>query len=195
MIKVKASEPLRSQKTRDRILIAARTLFGEQGFEKTTIRAIGAAAHIHPSMVMRYYSSKEQLFAAAARIDFCIPDLALVTSEGRGAALVRHVLEMWEGAASGELQAILRAAGTHELARRRLAEVVEKQAVPAIRSVLPSDHLEERLGVIIMQISGLVLSRYLFRHPSVTALDRETIVRQLGAAIQVQLTGQTRSKV
>ena len=185
---MKNSKPLRSQETRDRILIAARRLFSEEGFEKTTIRAVGAAAGIHPSMVMRYYGSKDELFAAAAKIDFRMPDLALVPSANRGAALVTHVLERWEGAASEELQAILRAAGTHELARRRLAEVVEKQAVPAIKRILPADRVEERLGLIIIQIAGLVLSRYLFRHPSVTALDHETIILHLGAAIQVHIT-------
>ena len=173
---MKNAKPLRSQKTRDCILIAARRLFGEQGFEKTTIRAVGAAAAINPSMVMRYYSSEEELFAAAARVDFRMPDLALVSSASRGVALVTHVLEQWEGAASEELQAIVRAAGTHEFARPRLAEVVEKQAVPAIRSVPPVDRIEERLGPIIMQVAGLVLSRYLFRHPSVTVLSQETII-------------------
>ena len=186
---MKNAKPLRSQGTRDRILIAARRLFGEEGFEKTTIRAVGAAASIHPSMVMRYYSNKEELFAAAAKIDFRMPDLALVPSADRGVALVTHVLDRWEGAASEELQAILRAAGTHELARRRLGELVETQAVPVIIQILPADHREQRLGLIIMQIAGLVLSRYLFRHPSVTVLDRETIIRELGAAIQVHMTG------
>ena len=102
------TKPLRSQGTRDRILIAARQLFAEEGFEKTTIRAVGAAAAIHPSMVMRYYSSKDELFAAAAKIDFRMPDLAAVPPANRGVALVTHVLERWEGAASDELQAILR---------------------------------------------------------------------------------------
>ncbi|MBP0651818.1 TetR/AcrR family transcriptional regulator, partial [Mycobacterium tuberculosis] len=59
----------RSQPTRDRILKAARTLFAELGYEKTTIRAIAAAADINVSMVIRYYGSKEELFVAAARFD------------------------------------------------------------------------------------------------------------------------------
>ena len=181
-------KPLRSQATRDRILDAARQLFGEVGFEKTTIRAVGKAAAIHPSMVMRYYSSKEELFAAAAKISFRMPDMLVVPLAERGEALVRHVLERWEGAGSDELQAILRAAGTHELARRRLAELVEEQAVPAIRSMLPGDHREERVGFIIMHIAGLVLSRYLFRHASVTTLNREAIIRRFGAAIQLHIT-------
>ncbi|MDT5208004.1 MAG: hypothetical protein QOF67_419, partial [Mycobacterium sp.] len=47
------------------ILAAARQRFAESGFERATIRAIAADANIDPSMVMRYFGSKDQLFAAA----------------------------------------------------------------------------------------------------------------------------------
>ena len=182
-------KPLRSQATRDRILHEARRLFAEQGFEKTTIRAVAAAADINPSMVMRYYSSKEELFATAARIDFRIPDLTALPPASRGVALVTHVLDRWEDpAASDELQILLRAAGTHELARRRLVELIEKQAVPVIRRVVSRDRTEERLGLIIVQLTGLVLSRYFLHHPSTIVLKRAVIIRQIGATVQRYMT-------
>lgn len=53
------TKPLRSQVTRDRILNEARRLFAELGYERTTIRAIAAAANINASMVMRYWGCKE----------------------------------------------------------------------------------------------------------------------------------------
>jgi len=182
----KSAKPLRSQATRDRILVEARRLFAEQGFERTTIRAVAAAADINPAMVMRYYHSKEELFATAARIDFQMPDLAALPLEQRGEALIAHVLDRWE--AGDELPALLRAAGTHEAARSRLVEVVGEQAAPVIAGVLPADRPSERLALIIMQIAGLVLSRFVLRHPSVMALDRTMIVRQIGAVVQACLT-------
>ena len=182
------SEPLRSQPTRDRILGAAKRLFAEHGFEKTTIRAVAQAAGVHASMVMRYYGSKEGLFAKAARIDFRLPELALLPLETRGTALINHILDSWEGPNNEELQALLRAAGTHPLARQRLAELVQEQAVPVIRRAISGDHVDERLGLIVIQIAGLVLSRHFLKHPSVLALDRETIVRRLGNAVQVYLS-------
>ena len=42
------AKPLRSQKTRDRILSEARRLFAEHGFENTAIRAVGEAAKGQP---------------------------------------------------------------------------------------------------------------------------------------------------
>ncbi len=184
-----AAKPLRSQETRDRILTEARRLFAEQGFENTTIRAIASAAKINPSMVIRYYRSKEELFATAAEIEFRVPDLTALAPSDRGEALVRHILDRWEGPDSaGELQVLLRAAGTHELARNRLVALVEEQAAPAIRRVLPKERRKERLGLIIIQLTGLVLSRYFLKHPSVKVLDREVIIAKVGAIVQAFMT-------
>jgi len=179
------SKPLRSQPTRDCILAEARRLFAEHGYERTTIRAVGAAAAVNPSMVLRYYGSKEDLFAAAATIDFRMPDLAVLPQEQRGEALVRHILDRWD--AGDQLPALLRAAGTHEGARRRLTEVIEQQAAPAISRVLPDDGRQARLAMIVMQIAGLVLSRYVLKHASVMAIDRAELVQRVGAAVQSHL--------
>ena len=51
------------RQTELRILAAARRLFGEHGYDRTTIRAIAAAADSDAGLVMRYFGSKEQLFA------------------------------------------------------------------------------------------------------------------------------------
>lgn len=179
------SKPLRSQPTRDRILAAARRLFADQGYERTTIRAIGAAAEVNPSMVLRYYGNKEDLFATAATIDLRMPELATVPLKKRGEALVRHVLDRWE--AGDELPALLRAAATHQAAQRRLSEIIQQQAAPAITRVLPEDGRQARLAMIVMQIAGLVLSRYVLEHAPVAALDREELIAVVGAAVQRQL--------
>ena len=63
-----------SQDTKAAILAAARERFGTAGFQAATIRAIAADAGIDPSMVMRYFGSKDQLFAAVAEFDLRFPD-------------------------------------------------------------------------------------------------------------------------
>ncbi len=184
-----AAKPLRSQGTRDRILQEARRLFAEQGFDHTTIRAVAQAAQINASMVMRYYGSKEELFAAAATFQFHMPDLRVLPAKNRGVALVAHILDQWEGPTAGEeLQVLLRAAGTHEQARKRLVSLVEEQAVPVISAVLPAKDHDERLGLILVQLAGLVLSRYFLKYAAVLALDRDAVIREVGAAVQNQLS-------
>jgi AcrR family transcriptional regulator len=57
----------RRRRTESAILEAARQQFAEDGYERVTIRGVAGQAGIDPALVMQYYGSKEQLFAAAAR--------------------------------------------------------------------------------------------------------------------------------
>ena len=170
----------------------ARHVFAELGFENTTIRAVAAKANIHPSMVMRYYHCKEELFAAAASVDFRMPDLTRVAPESRGQALIAHIMEQWEGESTRrELQVLLRAAGAYELARQRFVEFVQQQAMPVIRKVVVKDHQEERIGLILVlvQIAGLVVSRYLLGYESVVAMDRSQLSFLIGSVVQGYISG------
>src|SRR3954467_2131179 len=85
-----------SAETKSVILAAARERFAESGFERATIRAIAADANIDPSMVMRNFGNKNQLFAAAAEFDLQLPDLSDVSRDQLGARLVARFLERWE---------------------------------------------------------------------------------------------------
>ena len=89
--------PRRSDPTRARILEAAKRRFAQDGYDGTTIRAVAADARIDPSMVMRYYGSKDGLFVAAADVDLDLPDLTQVPRRQWGRRMVRHFFERWEG--------------------------------------------------------------------------------------------------
>ncbi|NIR59864.1 MAG: TetR/AcrR family transcriptional regulator [Gammaproteobacteria bacterium] len=52
---------LRGQKSRARILAAARELFAERGFDRTTLRAIAERAGMGASSIYRHIRSKEEL--------------------------------------------------------------------------------------------------------------------------------------
>ena len=57
----------KSERTRAAILKAAQELFAELGYARTTVRDIAARAAIDPAMVMRYFGSKDALFARRPR--------------------------------------------------------------------------------------------------------------------------------
>ncbi|MGV0799582.1 helix-turn-helix domain-containing protein, partial [Mycolicibacterium elephantis] len=57
--------PRGTSDTRERILKCARDLFARNGVDKTSIRAVAAAAGVDPALVHHYYGTKQQLFAAA----------------------------------------------------------------------------------------------------------------------------------
>ena len=182
---VKEEKPLRSQASRDRILTAARALFGELGFERCTVRLVADRAEIHASLVMRYFGSKENLFAAAVKFDLRLPDLARIPAADRGAALVGHFLERWEGINSGgELPALLRIAATHPEARKMMLEIFEWQLGPAIAKIATPGRAQICAALIATQAIGLAYTRYVLKIPAVMRLSKEQIVSLMGATFQ-----------
>ena len=181
----------RSDQTRAAILTAARRRFAADGFERTTIRAIAADAEIDPSMVMRYYGSKDGLFAAAADLDLHLPDLTSVPREQLGETLARHWVELWEGDLADELLIVLlRSAITNENAAEQLRTVFGAQVATALAAVV-DDAAEApiRAGLVSTQMLGLALCRHILRLPPVVALDVETLIASVSETVQRYLTG------
>jgi AcrR family transcriptional regulator len=178
----------RSDRTRGAILHAARERFAAQGYDRTTIRGVAADADIDPSMVMRYFGSKAQLFEAALSIDLRLPDLAAVPHEELPRVLVRHFVDRWEGDPTDDaLLVLLRSAVTNEQAAARTHEIFASQVAPALTAALGRERAGRRAGLIAAQLLGLALTRYLVRLPAVTALTRDEIEQALIPAIRATL--------
>jgi AcrR family transcriptional regulator len=173
--------------TKAAILTAARERFAADGYERATIRAIAGDADIDPAMVMRYYGSKEKLFAAAAEFDLRLPDLTGLPRERVGEALVGHFLERWES--DDILLALLRAAATNEAAAERMRRIFAEQVGPTVSELAGDRDAGTRAGLVGSQIIGFALCRYVLRLPPVTAMSRTEAVGWLGPTIQRYLTG------
>ncbi len=170
-----------SAETKAVILAAARERFAESGFERATIRAIAADADIDPSMVMRYFGNKDQLFAAAADFDLQIPDLSDVDREQLGSRLVTHFVDRWE---RDEIMVVLlRSSTTNADAAQRMQAIFATQLLPVIAGINPDDP-QRRAGLIATQMLGLALCRYVLKLPPVVAMSRDEIVSWLGPTVQ-----------
>src|SRR5919198_2221378 len=64
--------------TRAAIAGAARALFAEGGYDRTSIRAVAAAASVDPALVMHFFGSKQKLFVETMAVPF---DAAAVAAE------------------------------------------------------------------------------------------------------------------
>ncbi|MCX5068411.1 TetR family transcriptional regulator [Micromonospora lupini] len=182
------TQPRRSDATRAAILRAARERFAADGYERATIRAIAADARIDPSMVMRYYGSKEGLFAAAAEFDLRLPDLAAVSPGQLGEVLVRHFLTRWEG--DETLVALLRAASTNPGATERMRGIFADQLTAAVAAFGSDPTLTaRRAGLIASQILGLAFTRYIVRLPPMVDMAPEELVSWIAPTLQRYLTG------
>ncbi|BBY31856.1 TetR/AcrR family transcriptional regulator [Mycolicibacterium sediminis] len=163
------------------ILAAARERFAESGYEGATIRAIAADAGIDPSMVMRYFGSKEQLFAAAATFDLRFPDLSHVARSDVGNAMVSHFLDRWEG--DEALVMLLRSATTNADAAQRMTDIFASQVTPAITR-FAADDAPRRAGLIATQILGMALCRFVLRLPPIVDMGRAELIGWLGPTVQ-----------
>ena len=178
-------EMSKSDRTRAAILQAARDRFGELGFERTTIRDIAAQAAIDPAMVLRYFGSKEELFARTTAVDLKLPDLTRITASQYGDTLIRHFLDLWEGPQSnGALTILLRTAVSNAEVAAKLRDVFAGQVMPMLARVADRSEFATRAGLIVSQLLGLALCRYVLKVPPVVAMSPDVIVACVGPVLQ-----------
>lgn len=178
----------RSLPARQAILDAARARFATDGYDRGTVRAIAADAGVDPSMVMRYFGSKRQLFARAAEFDLRLPDLTSVPPEDVGHVLATHLLARWED--DDALQILLRTAATDDDSAQRMRGIFAEQLAPQI-AALTGDPASTatRAGLVAGQALGTALCRYVLRLPPVVAMTPAELAAWLGPTFQRYLTG------
>jgi AcrR family transcriptional regulator len=180
----------KSIRTREAIEAAARELFAANGFDRTTVRDIGARAGIDPSMIIRYFGSKDSLFARVATPDLQLASIEIADPAKTGESIVRHFLEIWEGEkGGGGMRVLLRSAASNEEAAERMRAIFASQVFPAIVAAGPAETAVMRAGLVATQLIGLAMTRYVLGVPPVVAMPKDFIVRTIGETTQRYATG------
>ena len=174
------------QATRSTILDAARSQFGSHGFERTTIRSVASAASVDPALVMHYFGSKAELFAAAARFDITFPDLSGAAPERVADLLLPMFVAVW--GPHGPFLPLLRAAATNQIAADALLGVFVDRVAPALAAVVP-DRAAERAALVGSQLLGLAVARYILCIPGLAGMDEATLIEWLRPVLTHYLTG------
>lgn len=181
--------------TRRAILDAARARFASDGFAATTIRRVAADAGVDASLVMQFFRSKNELFAAVMSISPEAMERFGTAFEGPeehlGERVVRAYLAVWEGSPqdSEPLMAMLRGAIVNEQASAQLREFIQARLLDAIdsRSVNHGDAVL-RAGLASSMLVGIVVGRRIVGVPVLANADTETLVALIAPAIQSVLT-------
>lgn len=184
------STPARkSDRTRAAILAAAAELFAKSGFERTTVREVAERAGIDPALVIRYFKSKDRLFAEAATIRLGTLAPAGTDASTVGAQLIAHFLDLWEGAQSGQgMTVLLRSAASNEQAAAKMRKVFLTQVVPVVSAFGDPATSAARAGLVSSQLLGLAMCRYVLKLPPVVALSRDQIIATVGPVLQRYVT-------
>lgn len=160
-------------------------LFAANGYDRTTIRDIAQTAAINPALVIRYYGSKEALFAEVATLRFEAEPIHDLPRERLGQAIVSHVMSRWEHPEQGSAQvAMLRAAIAGESAQARINAMFAQQ-LQALFTAVGVDQKSPQTGALIAtQMLGLGVARYVLRMPPVVQLPKQIVIEQVGRVVQ-----------
>ena len=182
----------RREQSQRHILEAARELFAETGFERTTIRAVASRAGIDPALVMQHYGSKEGLFAAAAKWveDHQVLDAPLAqVPESALADLFSH----FDTDDRESMTALMRNCLTHPTAAAAMRDEVMCARAATVTTKLtaagvPADEAALRAGLLGAALMGLAMSRYLLEVEPVASADPVDIERLFLPALRSLLT-------
>lgn len=172
--------------SRSTILDSARALFAEHGYQAVTIRDIATDAGVSPSLVMKYYRSKAELFNELGPNDIPLTELDLPRSQ-LGRALVQKVLTRREHAAPDPLLvAISHVRESPDPDRTR--EEVRKRFLFRVGDLIGDTTPDRRhASAVACQILGLAEGvRVLGLFPT-DEISRDELLDLYGALVQKQI--------
>ncbi len=179
----------RRRRTEASILDAARALFSDTGFERTTIRGVAARAGIDPALVMQYYGNKEGLFAAAARWHVDQSSILDADRDELPVAAIRDLLSHFEDAADGKsAAALMRNCLTHPAAAKVMRDQVLCDRAATVTAKIDAPDAELRAALFGATMMGLGMARYLIELEPLASASREDIERLLAPALAALLT-------
>jgi AcrR family transcriptional regulator len=179
--------------SRDAVLAAAKNRFAEDGYEKTTLRAIARDAHVDPSMVLYLFGSKADLFREALRL-IIDPDLlvaAMTADEGDiGSRLVAQYLRIWESPETAtSMAAMLQSATSNGDAQEAFRTFMREYVLTAVSGVIGGDERARlRAMLAATNLVGTALMRYIIKVPPLATLPAEDVVRLIAPTVTRYLT-------
>ncbi|MEY9965067.1 AcrR family transcriptional regulator [Streptacidiphilus sp. MAP12-16] len=175
--------------TRGVVLAAARAEFAARGYEKTSMRGIARAAGVDPALLHHYFGSKDRLFLAV--LDFPV-DPRIVAAQviagdrdGVGERVARFVLTLWEDPeVRDRLLAVLRTVASSEEVAALLRGFFLKEVVRRIAHGLEVPQPELRVELVLSQIIGLAMARYVVAVEPLASTPAEELVPLIAPTLQ-----------
>jgi AcrR family transcriptional regulator len=180
------SRTARRRRTTEAILTAAKELFAERGFERTTIRAVARQADVDPALVMQYFGSKDALFAEAVRATVDVEGLVRGERHELPRLALEHVFADFEDPARrAGAAALLRSCLTHPVAKEVLRDQVMGEAQSSVARTIGGEDAALRAAALNACTLGLTIARYLLQDPELAQASRADLERVMGPALRV----------
>ncbi|MER8044168.1 TetR family transcriptional regulator [Streptomyces sp. NPDC094032] len=174
----------KGERTRRRILEAARQEFGRQGYERATIRGIAAAAECDKSSVIKYFGTKQQLFREAVDWQASFDAAELRVDDRQGEEYLRAMLADFAGPRNDPMFALLRSAMTNEEAAQLLREKTTTGAVDPLAEAMEGPDARLRAALLSAVMFGIAVQREMLRMPYLADADLEDVLRLSGPMLR-----------
>lgn len=182
------SRPRNASQTRAIILHTAQQLFSQRGYEQIGIRDIAAAAEINGALVIRYFGSKDQLFAEAVMEAFKLGDLLQDRREVVGERLIRYLLQEDSDATFYPILALLRSA-TSSQGARLLKQGLETHFIQPLAEWLGGEDRYLRASLIASTLLGIAIMQDVLYISSLAESSIDALVAQVAPVIQKYIDG------
>jgi AcrR family transcriptional regulator len=184
-----SARPTRAQQrgqTEDNILGAARRMFAELGYDRTTIRAVAKAAGVDAGLVMHYFGTKDELFSRAANLP--ADELPSGTAEQVAEALLASLAMRLDSEPVASL-ALLRSMLTNTDAADRYRAAAEPR-LSQITAAIPTPDAELRASLLSTIVHGVIIERYLLRFGRLAEASPDQIIDLLRPCFLTLATAQ-----
>ncbi|MCU1682011.1 MAG: TetR family transcriptional regulator [Amycolatopsis sp.] len=185
--RIRRRDPVRSKA---KILEAAREAFTERGYDSATIRDIAKRADVAVGLVLRHFTTKQELFLAA----FPGPENLKSAPSGDHDSLVAELLESVLGRLDSNptadpFLALIRSAGANEDAAAALYEEMRRRTTEFLSESVESPDRELRVELLGAQIIGIAFVRHVLRTGALVAIPAADLARSLQPIVQATLYG------
>jgi len=162
--------------SKDALLQAAKTLFGQQGFEGTTIREIGEQAWVDAALIARYFGSKADLYIAAVMAEHAegtpaeyegleqMADVVMTRADRRGPGPILQAI------VRSDTSAEIRAAALDLLAQRLVGPLAARMTAQGV------DRPQLRAEVAVSALVGISVGRSLGWFDELRSVPRDELV-------------------
>ncbi len=172
--------------TREAIRTVAQRMFAERGYSGTPLRDIAGEAGVDPALIIRYFSSKEDLFLETMRLEEEHNVVLDGPLEELGEHFIDYVLSSGDQV-RGVFLALVRASGTEGVGSR-LKEAHEDFFVAPLRNRLDGPDAELRARLSAALVGGLCYSLWVVGDEHLLATDHRELVRRYGGLLQELVT-------
>ncbi|WLH70676.1 MULTISPECIES: TetR/AcrR family transcriptional regulator [unclassified Pseudomonas] len=179
--------------SREAILLSARKVFAQSGYEAADLSEIAAGAGVTATLINRYFDSREQLFTEV--LADCMVGPARVapgtlSAHNLGRTLATALVSLTE---TGDLPLnglliLLRSASSKRAAIIGRAEL-EKGPQATVAAALEGQHHEERAALIMALVSGFQVMRQTLEVSALVKADPQVLIDLLTPLFQQLVDG------